>query len=119
MRRTGRGAWLGAGLLAIALTGCSHWQTGEDAPFTRWECAGGNSIAWRYVDEARRTIDVRVGDDQRAYRLRQEPSAFGTFYSDGVLAFHDRGSQALVYRVTDDKVLAHGCSAALINLPLG
>jgi len=48
--------------------------------------------------------------------LRKEPATHGTFYSDGVIAFHDRGNQALVYRVTDDKVLAHGCSASLISL---
>lgn len=103
-------------LAALLLAGCAHWQSGEDAPFIRWKCASENDIAWRYANAERDAVDLRVGDDARAYRLRREPSTYGTFYSDGVLAFHDKGAEALVYRLADDTLLAHGCSASLINL---
>ncbi|WP_028239161.1 MliC family protein [Stutzerimonas azotifigens] len=109
-----KGLWLMAPLVLLA--GCGHWQTGEDAPFVRWKCASDNDIAWRYANAAKTEVDLKVGSSERAYRLRREPSTYGTFYSDGVLAFHDKGAEALVYRVADDELLAYGCSASLINL---
>ncbi len=99
----------------LLLAGCAHWQAGPDAPFVRWKCQGGQHIAWRYADKARSAVDLRVGDDATIHRLRKEPATLGTFYSDGNVAFHDKGSTALVYRVADDRLLAHGCSASLVN----
>ncbi|EWC42198.1 hypothetical protein GFL09_21090 [Pseudomonas stutzeri] len=103
-------------LAAVLLGGCGHWQSGPDAPFVRWKCQGQQTIAWRYADDRRTVIDLKVGNDERIHTLHKEPATRGTFYSDGVLAFHDKGNEALVYRVADDQVLAHGCSASLISI---
>ncbi|WP_313482449.1 MliC family protein [Stutzerimonas kunmingensis] len=103
-------------IAALLLGGCGHWQSGPDAPFVRWKCQSQQNIAWRYADDQHSAIDLKVGNDERIHSLRKEPATRGSFYSDGVLAFHDKGNEALVYRVADDKVLAHGCSASLISI---
>ena len=103
-------------LAALLLGGCAHWQSGADAPFVRWNCQGQQHIAWRYGDAGKTSIDLKIGDSERIHALRKEPATRGSFYSDGVLAFHHKGNEALVYRVADDELLAHGCSASLINL---
>ena len=103
-------------LVALLLGGCGHWQSGPDAPFVRWKCQSQQHIAWRYANAERNVIDLKIGDSERIHTLRKEPATHGTFYSDGVVAFHDKGNEALVYRVADDKVLAHGCSASLISI---
>ncbi len=103
-------------IAALLLGGCGHWQSGPDAPFVRWNCKSLQDIAWRYADEGHQAIDLKIGDSEQVHTLRKEPVTRGAFYSDGVVAFHDKGNEALVYRVADDKLLAHGCSASLINL---
>lgn len=102
--------------LALLLAGCSHWQSGPDAPFVRWKCKGQQHIGWRYADSGKTAIDLKIGDNERIHTLKREPATYGSFYSDGVIAFHDKGNEALVYRVANDELLAHGCSASLINL---
>ena len=101
---------------ALLLDGCGHWQAGPDAPFVRWKCRGAQDIAWRYADESRQTVELRIGNDEQVYRLHKEPATRGAFYSDDVVAFHDKRTGSLVYRIADDKVLAHGCSASLITI---
>jgi membrane-bound inhibitor of C-type lysozyme len=107
---------LAALLAALLLGGCAHWQSGPDAPFMRWSCQSGNTIAWRYADANREAVDLKIGSSATVHRLRKEPATRGAFYSDGVIAFHDKGNEALVYRLADDRLLAHGCTASLINL---
>ncbi len=102
-------------LAALLLGGCGHMQSGPDAPFVRWKCQGAQDIAWRYVDAAHQAVELKLGANDQVHRLQKEPATRGAFYSDGVLAFHDKATGALVYRVADDKVLAHGCSASLIS----
>ena len=106
---------VGLAVAALLLAGCGHWQAGPDAPFVRWKCLSAQDIAWRYVDESRQTVELKLGNDEQVYRLRKEPATRGAFYSDGVVAFHDKRTGSLVYRVADDKVLAHGCSASLFT----
>ncbi|MBA1276532.1 MliC family protein [Stutzerimonas stutzeri] len=101
---------------ALLLGGCGHWQSGPDAPFVRWKCQSQQNIAWRYADDSRQTVELKIGDSEQVHRLRKEPATRGAFYSDGVVAFHDKGNQALVFRTADDKLLAHGCSASLITI---
>ena len=103
-------------IAALLLSGCGHWQSGPDAPFVDWKCQSEQNIAWRYADESRQMVELKIGDSQQVHRLRKEPVTRGAFYSDGVVAFHDKGTGALVYRLADDKLLAHGCSASLINI---
>lgn len=102
-------------LAGAVLAGCAHWQSGPDAPFVRWKCQSQQNIAWRYADAGRNSVDLKIGDSEQVHHLRKEPTTQGAFYSDGTLAFHDKGNQALVYRLADDKLLAHGCSASLIT----
>lgn len=101
---------------ALLLSGCGHWQSGPDAPFVRWKCQSNQNIAWRYADDSRQTVELKVGEGEQVHALRKEPATRGTFYSDGIVAFHNKGGGALVYRLADDKVLAHGCSASLITI---
>lgn len=101
---------------AMLLGGCGHWQSGPDAPFVRWKCQSAQNIAWRYADDGRQVVDLKIGSSEEVHTLRKEPATRGAFYSDGVVAFHDKGNEALVYRIADDKLLAHGCSASLITL---
>ena len=103
-------------IAALLLGGCGHRQSGPDAPFVRWKCQSQQNIAWRYANEQRTAIDLKVGNSERIHTLRKEPATRGSFYSDGVIAFHDKGNEALVYRIADDKLLAHGCSASLISI---
>ncbi|TBU89294.1 hypothetical protein DNJ95_16035 [Stutzerimonas kirkiae] len=103
-------------LALVLLAGCSHWQAGPDAPFVHWKCLSPNDIHWRYADTERRQVDLKLGNAAQVHRLQRAPSTLGSFYSDGVIAFHDKGGGALVYRLADDELLAHGCSASLINL---
>lgn len=103
-------------LAALLLSGCGHWQSGPDAPLVRWKCQSQQNIAWRYGDADKQTVDLKVGNSEQVYKLRKEPATRGAFYSDGVLAFHNKGNEALVYQIADDKVLAHGCSASLITI---
>ena len=103
-------------IAALLLSGCGHWQSGPDAPFIRWKCQGAQDIAWRYAAEDRQAVDLKIGNSEQVHTLRKEPAIRGAFYSDGVLAFHDKRTGALVYRVADDKVLAYGCSASLISI---
>jgi membrane-bound inhibitor of C-type lysozyme len=100
----------------LLLGGCGHWQSGPDAPFVRWKCQSQQNIAWRYADDSHQGVDLKIGDSERVHTLRKEPATDGAFYSDGVVAFHNKGNEALVFRIADDKLLAHGCSASLITL---
>lgn len=103
-------------MAVLLLSGCGHWQSGPDAPFVRWNCQSEQNIAWRYADKGRQTVDLKIGNSAQVYTLRKEPATRGAFYSDGVVAFHNETTGALVYRVTDDKLLAHGCNASLISI---
>ena len=103
-------------LAALLLSGCGHWQSGPDAPFVSWKCQSQQNIAWRYADDTHQAVDLKVGNSEQVYTLRKEPATRGAFYSDGVVAFHNKGNEALVFRLADDKLLAHGCSASLITI---
>lgn len=106
---------LALGLGVSLLAACSHWQAGPDARFTRWVCESPDFIEWRHPDAAREVLELRISADGQIQRLRKEPAIQGTFYSDGVIAFHDRGTEALVFRLSDDRVIARGCRASLFN----
>ncbi|MFC3608389.1 hypothetical protein [Stutzerimonas tarimensis] len=108
-----KGLLLGGAVSVLA--GCSHWDAGPDARFTRWVCEQPDFIEWRHPDAERQFIELRVGAEGQIQRLQKEPAIQGTFYSDGIIAFHDRGTDALVFRLSDDRVIARGCRASLFN----
>ena len=54
---------------------------------------------------------VRLGGGDQVYRLKSEPGASGELYSDGVLAFHTKGEEGLVYWVATNDLIGRGCKA--------
>ena len=56
-------------------------------------------------------VDVRLGGGDQVYRLKAEPGASGALYSDGMLAFHTKGEEGLVYWVATNDLIGRGCKA--------
>jgi membrane-bound inhibitor of C-type lysozyme len=87
------------GLIAIAalalLGGCAQlnlFQSSAPADnWTTWTCDSQAKVLWRYADASQKEVDVRLGGGDQVYRLKEEPGASGTLYSDGMLAFHVKG----------------------------
>lgn len=80
-----------------------HW--------TRWVCDSQAQVFWRFADAAEQTVDVRLGGADQVYRLASEPGASGALYSDGVLAFHTKGDEGVVYWVATNDLIGRGCKA--------
>lgn len=94
--------------VALLLGACAGQPEPGDH-WTRWVCDSQAEVLWRPVgDEA---VDLRLGGDDIVHRLQREPSGSGALYSDGVLAFHCKGEEGLVYRVADDDLIGRGCTA--------
>ena len=47
----------------------------------------------------------------RVYRLKHEPGAEGSLYSNDMLAFHIKGEEGLVYWVATNDLIGRGCKA--------
>jgi membrane-bound inhibitor of C-type lysozyme len=52
---------------------------------------------------------VRLGGADQVYRLKQEPGASGSLYSNDMLAFHIKGEEGLVYWVATNDLIGRGC----------
>ncbi|MGE8465165.1 MliC family protein [Pseudomonas putida] len=105
-------------LMAVAalatLAGCSLLQPAQPAPadvWTRWVCDTQTEVLWRFADAQFEAVDVRLGGGDQVYRLKSEPGASGDLYSDGVLAFHTKGDEGLVYWVATNDLIGRGCKA--------
>ncbi|MFB4392438.1 MULTISPECIES: MliC family protein [unclassified Pseudomonas] len=102
-------------LVALAtLAGCSLLQPSAPAAtdnWTRWVCDSQAEVLWRYADAQQDAVDVRLGGGDQVYRLKPEPGASGALYSDGVLAFHNKGEEGLVYWVATNDLIGRGCKA--------
>lgn len=95
-------------LSAVLLGACASQPAPTDE-WTRWVCDSQVEVLWRPAgDDA---VDLRLGGGDIVHRLRREPSGSGALYSDGVLAFHSKGAEGLVYRVADDDLIGRGCKA--------
>lgn len=68
-------------------------------------------VLWRFADAQRDQVDVRLGGGDQVYRLKAEPGASGALYSDGMLAFHTKGEEGLVYWVATNDLIGRGCKA--------
>ncbi|WP_447891841.1 MliC family protein [Pseudomonas atacamensis] len=107
------------GLIAVAalalLGGCAQlnlFQSSAPADnWTTWTCDSQAKVLWRYVDAGQKEVDVRLGGGDQVYRLKEEPGALGTLYSDGMLAFHVKGDEGLVYWVATNDLIGRGCKA--------
>jgi len=101
--------------MALAtLAGCSLLQPAQTAPadnWTRWVCDTQAEVLWRFADPQRDQVDVRLGGSDQVYRLKAEPGASGALYSDGMLAFHTKGEEGLVYWVATNDLIGRGCKA--------
>lgn len=95
----------------IALGGCTARPAANGDAWTRWVCDSQAEVLWRFVDDSREAVDVRLGGDDIVHRLRLEPSGSGALYSDHLLAFHTKGEEGLIYRVADDDLIGRGCKA--------
>jgi membrane-bound inhibitor of C-type lysozyme len=93
--------------LAALLGGCASQPASDE--WTRWVCDSQAEVLWRLADADGESVDLRLGGDDIVHRLVQEPSGSGVLYSDGVLAFHTKGEEGLVYRVADDDLIGRGC----------
>ncbi|AVF53945.1 hypothetical protein AL527_01530 [Pseudomonas fulva] len=102
-------------VMALAtLAGCSMLQPAQTAPAdnrTRWVCDTQAEVLWRFADPQRDQVDVRLGGGDQVYRLKAEPGASGALYSDGMLAFHTKGEEGLVYWVATNDLIGRGCKA--------
>ena len=93
-------------LSALLLGACASQPAQQ---WTRWVCDSQAEVLWRAVGED--AVDLRLGGDDIIHRLQREPSGSGALYSDGILAFHSKGEEGLVYRVADDDLIGRGCKA--------
>ncbi|ROM73947.1 hypothetical protein BK654_21035 [Pseudomonas brassicacearum] len=107
------------GLIAVValamLAGCAQLGlslSSEPADnWTTWTCDSEAKVLWRYTDAAHKEVDVRLGGADKVYRLKLEPGAEGSLYSDDMLAFHVKGEEGLVYWVATNDLIGRGCKA--------
>ena len=102
-----------AALALATLAGCYlvHPTSAPADTWTRWVCDSQAEVLWRYADASQHAVDVRLGGADQVYRLKAEPGASGALYSDGVLAFHTKGNEGLVYWEATNDLIGRGCKA--------
>ncbi|WP_460140752.1 MliC family protein [Pseudomonas sp. S2_E01] len=107
------------GFIAITalalLAGCSNFDLFKSAEpagnWTTWTCDSQAQVLWRFADDSRKAVDVRLGGADQVYRLKEEPGASGVLYSNDMLAFHMKGEEGLVYWVATNDLIGRGCKA--------
>ncbi|WP_238474393.1 MliC family protein [Pseudomonas cavernae] len=101
------------GLVVALLGACADTPPADEQSggWTRWVCDSQTEVLWRFADDSRENVDLRLGGSDIVYRLRQEPAGSGTFYSDNVIAFRNKGEEGLVYWVGNDYLIGRGCQA--------
>jgi len=98
-------------LALVALLGGCASQSAPSDEWTRWVCDSQAEVLWRLADVDGESVDLRLGGGDIVHRLQREPSGSGVLYSDGMLAFHTKGDEGLVYRVADNDLIGRGCRA--------
>ncbi|WP_347902442.1 MliC family protein [Pseudomonas purpurea] len=106
------------GFIAVAalalLAGCANLnllQSPKTDNWTTWTCDSEAKVVWRFTDDSRKEVDVRLGGADQVYRLKLEPSGSGSLYSNDMLAFHVKGEEGLVYWVATNDLIGRGCKA--------
>ena len=103
-------------LAALALlAGCSSMnmfnKAEPEGKWTTWTCDSKAEVNWRFANQARSEVDVRLGGSDQVYRLKQDVAASGVLYSNDQLAFHQKGEEGLIYWVATDDLIGRGCKA--------
>lgn len=106
---TGKG-WFGLAAAMLLLGACASQPEPSDQ-WTRWVCDSQAEVLWRFTDSSREALDLRLAGGDIVHRLQLEPAGSGALYSDGMLAFHTKGEEGLVYRVADNDLIGRGCKA--------
>jgi membrane-bound inhibitor of C-type lysozyme len=105
------------GLIALAtlavLGGCASMNMREPEPetWTNWVCDSKAALLWHYDNSTKSEVELRLLGSDKVYRLKPEPGASGELFSDGVLAFHIKGDEGLVYWVATNDLIGRGCKA--------
>lgn len=107
-----RGRFAGFSFLVL-LSGCSMFQAAPTSPvgWTHWICDSQVVVDWKTSAASAQDVDVRLGGVDPVYHLKPEPGAEGALYSDGVLAFNNKGAEGLVYWVATNDLIGRGCKA--------
>lgn len=99
----------------VLLAGCSNFDLFKPAQsmdsWATWTCDSQAKVVWRYTDDSHKAVDVRLGGADQVYRLKLEPGAEGSLYSNDMLAFHIKGEEGLVYWVATNDLIGRGCKA--------
>lgn len=99
-------------LLALfSLLGACASQPTPSETWTRWVCDSQAEMLWRFVDSSGESVDVRLNGGDHVYHLTQQVSGSGALYSDGVLSFHTKAEEGLVYWTASDNLIGRGCKA--------
>ncbi|WP_277960563.1 MliC family protein [Pseudomonas sp. RIT-To-2] len=100
-------------MMAFAvLGGCASFnQAPAPADWAHWTCDSQATVDWRYLDASKNSVEVKLGGSAQVYHLKAEPGASGELYSDGVLAFHSKGNEGLVYWVATNDLIGRACKA--------
>lgn len=104
------------GLIALAtfavLGGCATMNAPEPGDnWAHWVCDSKAQVHWRYVDPAKAEVEVRLNESDQVFRLKAEPGA-PALYSNGVLAFQNKGDEGLVYWEATNDLIGRGCKQA-------
>jgi membrane-bound inhibitor of C-type lysozyme len=103
------------GLIALAtlavLGGCASMKAPEQGDtWSHWVCDSKAEVHWRYVDAAKAEVDARLNQSDQVLRLKAQPGSPG-LYSNGVLAFQNKGEEGLVYWEATNDLIGRGCKA--------
>lgn len=104
----------GMAIMVLALlSGCAYLdkQMPVSPHWTRWQCDSQVDVQWRYSAADKSAMQVRLTGSDKQYALTPQAGAEGELFSDGVLAFHKKGDEGLVYWVATDDLIGRGCKA--------
>lgn len=68
-------------------------------------------FSWRYRGPAHDRADVRLTGSERLYALAAVNGADGESFTDGVLVFHKKGDEGLIYWAATNDLIGRGCKA--------